>query len=120
MRSLHFPARDLAPYAEPVDASTLAAGRVYFALGFLDTEMLIPSLEPVVFIGKGLEPGEDLFYFQDAESYRRGVRYDSQDADGEAVFTCGEKPSHIYKFEYALNQLMLCSLRRAEHRADSH
>lgn len=119
MRSLYFPARDLAPHAEPVDASTLEEGRVYFALGFLDTELLIPTLEPVVFIGKALEPGDNLFYFQDAESYRCGVRYDSQDGDGEAVFTCGEKPSHIYDFEYALNQLMLCSLRRAEHRGDS-
>lgn len=102
------------PYAEPVDVSALQEGRVYFAFGFLDTEMLIPSLEPVVFIGRDLEPGEGLFYFQDAESYRRGVRSDSKDADIEAVFTCGAKPSHIFDFEFALNQLMLCSLRRAE------
>ena len=62
----------------------------------------------------GLDSGEDLLYFQDAESYREGIRYDSADAE-RAVFTCGSQPSHIYEYENALNQLLLCSLRRSNH-----
>ena len=72
--TLHFPARDLKPYAEPVDARDLKEGQLYFSLGFLDEDLVIPTLAPVVFIGNGVESGEDLLYFQDAESYREGIR----------------------------------------------
>lgn len=113
-RTFHFPARELQPYAEPVNVSSLQVGQIYVALNFLDDGLLLPVLEPVVFIGQDLEPGERALYFQDAESYRQGIRHDSASADGQAVFTRGAEPKHIFDFESALNQLMLCSLRRNE------
>ena len=37
--------RTLKPYAEPVSVERLEVGEVYFAVNFVDEEMLVPSLE---------------------------------------------------------------------------
>jgi hypothetical protein len=112
---MRFEARDLKPYAEPVSADELEAGAVYFSLTFVDDEMLLPSMQPLVFIGRDLE-AEDTgqVYFQDVGSYRRGVRYESAGLAENAVFTSGseEELGHIFKYEQALEVLMACSLRR--------
>jgi len=95
---MRFEARDLKPYSEPINVHELQEGTIYFALGFLDREMLIPTLEPVVYIGKDLEDGEgnrDQFYFQDAESYRKGIRYPTGPGDQEAAVYSGSEPGHI-------------------------
>ncbi len=77
--------------------------------------MLIPILQPMVFVGKNLEPGDEgRVYFQDIHSYRRGVRYHSAGKDDDAEFLSGseKETSHIFEYEHALDQLMLCSVRR--------
>ena len=62
--------------AEPISREVLKVGHVYFTLRFVDDEILIPILEPIVFIGRNLDPGDtDRVYFQDAVSYRDGVRH---------------------------------------------
>jgi hypothetical protein len=112
---VYFERRELPLHAEPVSEHDLREGEIYFALTFLDDEMLIPSLQPVVFIGKNLENnGRDLLYFQDAESYHEGVRFGSEGSGDSATFSCGAKPSHIFDYEHALNGLLRCSLRRAK------
>src|SRR5258708_29857054 len=84
---MRFEARELKPYSEPVRVEELQEGRVYFAVNFLDTAMLIPTMEPVVFIGRNLEPGDvERFYFQDADSYRQGIRYGTGVAEDDATF----------------------------------
>ena len=55
--ALRFAARKLKPYSEPVSASELQVGATYFAVGFLDEAMLIPTMEPIVFIGTDLAQG---------------------------------------------------------------
>jgi len=110
---MRFEARELKPYAEPVQASKLKEGEVYFAVNFLDEEMLVPVLEPLVFIGTNLDgdtPG--LVHFQDADSYRRGVSYQGEDVDGDATFYQGAEPNHIFEYERALDVLLKCALRR--------
>ena len=110
---VYFSGRDLKPYAESIAVRDLKEGDVYFAVTFLDDELLIPSLEPMVFIGTNLEDNErDLRYFQDAESYRQGIRFGSEGASGRATFYCGAEHKHIFDYEHALNCLLLCSLRR--------
>jgi hypothetical protein len=113
---MRFDARELKPYSEPVSASDLREGAVYFSVGFLDEEeMHLPVVEPLVFIGKDLNPGDQsVFYFQDAPSYRRGIRYQSAtDSDGAKFY---EQPSDrlgfVFEFEHALDLLLACSLRR--------
>jgi hypothetical protein len=115
-RPLRFEERELKTYSEPVVVENLREGSVYFALNFLDKELLLPTMEPVVFVGKNLEPGdEERYYFQDAESYRSGIRYATAvPEEDEVTFYSGAAPIHIFEYERALDCLLACSLRRRE------
>ncbi|MGB0035459.1 MAG: hypothetical protein WBP79_08300 [Candidatus Acidiferrales bacterium] len=109
---MRFEERELKPYAETVPLDELQVGAVYFAVNFVDDEMLIPSMEPKVFVGRNLEAEEgERLHFQDIDSYRRGVRFESATEDDEAIFETGTE-RHIFEFERALDVLMRCSLRR--------
>jgi len=110
-----FEGTDLPDYAEPVSANELREGEVYFAVNYVDHEMLVPIMETIVFIGRNLEPGDlDQVYFQDIESHREGVLYTSESNDGPARFQAGSEGqiNHIFNYEHALEELMRCSLRR--------
>lgn len=110
-----FDGRELEPSAEPVSLTELAEGEVYFAVNFVDDEMLIPIMETLVFVGKNLEPDDvGQVYFQDVESYLDGVRYGSASEDDWAKFESGSdnEVRHIFNYEHALEVLMRCSLRR--------
>lgn len=62
--------------AEYVNSPDLKIGHVYFVVHFLDDEMLVPALRPVVFIGRNFESSDsDDVYFQDFGSYQEGIRY---------------------------------------------
>lgn len=114
---MRFEERELPSYAEPVSATELREGNVYFSVTFVDRDMLIPTMEAVVFIGRNLQPGEfEKVYFQDIESYRRGVRYEMATDDDYAQFSMGSEKEldHIFEFERALEELMRCSLKRRE------
>lgn len=106
---MRFEGRELKPYAEPVSAAELKQGSAYFAVTFVDEDMLIPTMETVVFIGRNLEPGDiDRVYFRDVRSFREGV-----DSETEWDYTASENNiNHIFEFERALDQLLACSLRR--------
>lgn len=110
-----FEARELKSYVEPVSADELREGSIYFLVSFADEEMLIPTMETVVYIGEDLEPGDqDQAYFQDIDSYNRGIRY-GDEGDGDcALFQTGSKNElgHVFTFERALDVLLACSLRR--------
>jgi len=108
-----FEARELKRHSEPIAVEDLKEGSVYFAVNFLDKALLIPTMEPVVFVGRDREPGDtDRFYFQDAESYREGIRYESADEEDDPTFYTGAAPNHIFDYERALDCLLVCSLRR--------
>ena len=106
---MRFEARELKPYAEPASAAELKQGSVYFALTFCDEDMLIPTMETVVFVGKDLEPGDvGRVYFRNVRS-----RPDAVDSENEWDYTASENSiNHIFEFESALDQLLACSLRR--------
>jgi len=111
---MRFESRELKPYGEPVSPESLKVGEVYFAFLVFDREGKIPTLLPRVFIGRNLEPDdENKLYFQDFESYKHGIRYDSSTPDDEAIFETGAE-KHIYEYEKALDLLMSCSLRRQQ------
>jgi hypothetical protein len=118
---MHFEGRELKPYAQPISAAELREGTVYFSVHFVDSEMLIPIVAPLVFVGRDLEPGDDgQLYFQDIESYRRGVRYGSTAEDDLASFILEpEERPVIFDYERALEELMSCSLRRRMRSASS-
>lgn len=111
---MRFEERELKPYAETVPPDELQVGTVYFAVNFVDDEMLIPIMEPKVFIGRNLNSGQgDRLHFQDFDSYRQGIRFESATEDDEAKFETGTQ-HHIFEYEKALDVLMRCALRRRE------
>ena len=109
--------RELKPYAEPVSPVDLKEGSVYFFVSFVDGELLIPSMEPVVFVGRNLEPNEvGRVYFQDVSSFREGIRYDTTAEEHRAVFQTGSEDElgHVFGYEQALDVLLACALRRTK------
>jgi hypothetical protein len=112
---MRFEGRELKPYAEPVSAGELKEGGVFFFVNFIDEEMLLPSMEPMVFVGRDLEPGDvGQVYFQDLDSYRQGFRYDRTSEEHPTTFYTGSENElgHIFDFDRALDVLLACSLRR--------
>ncbi|SRR6266852_2111158 len=112
---MRFEGRELNPYAEPVSASKLTQGSVYFAVTYVDDQMLVPTVEPLIFAGRNLDAGDvgSVVYFQDAASYRRGTRHDSIANEGEATFFAApdNEVRHIFEYENALDELLRCALR---------
>lgn len=96
---MRFEARELKPYAQPVTAGLLKEGDVYFSVQFADSEMLIPVVEAWVYAGRKLDSkdGEDHLYFQDVESYRLGIRYDTATDENSSFQVATEQGlNHIF------------------------
>jgi hypothetical protein len=109
---MRFEARNLKPHAEPVEPEDLREGEVYFFLHFEDADLLVPSLEPVVFIGRDLKRDDaGCVYFQDVASYRRGSRF-PEDSGARYYTGAAAELGHVFEFEKALDALLGCSLRR--------
>lgn len=119
---MRFEERDLKPYGQPVDAKVLEQGKVYFSVQFADDDMLIPIMEAWVFAGNNLNPEDtgNQLYFQDVDSYLQGIRY-STATDENATFQVGEEnANHFFEYEYALEELLKCSLRRRKGQSKSN
>jgi hypothetical protein len=112
---MYFEGREVRDYAEPVSASDLREGEVYFAINYVDDDMLIPVMETIVFIGRNLE-ADDVgnVYFQDVQSYREGIRYGLDQECEWAKFDVGSENevNHIFNYEQALDALIRCSVKR--------
>ena len=50
----------LKPYAEPIVASELKEDAIYYLVNFVDEEMLVPTVETVVYVGDGPDAGSHL------------------------------------------------------------
>jgi hypothetical protein len=109
-----FEGRDLKSYAEPVIASELQEKEVYFSVQFVNREMLIPIIVPLVYLGKSLsETGTELYYFQDFEFYIWGAGLEATIQEDSSIHVRGPNNlKHIFEYERALESLMKCSLRR--------
>ena len=114
MDVLHFPGRDVKPYGEPVPEDQLVVGKTYFSVHYYDDAMTDPEMEARVFLGRDLFAESPGYYFQDAGSYRAGVRYESGKADEFELYCQPPGQVHVMEFERALGRLLYCSLRRKE------
>lgn len=116
MQSLHFPARELKPYAEYAEAGDLEIGKTYFAVHYLDEQMFVPEMKALVFIGRDFEPEDDgVLYFQNAESYFAGARYGNTNGHENVEFqTVDEDTPLVCEFERALDCLLHCSIERGK------
>jgi hypothetical protein len=110
----YFEGRSVKGYSEYVHAADLVVGETYVAVNFVDDDLRVPELRPLVFIGRNLESGDSsLLYFQDAGSYFNGVRYETFGEDDLAEFhTIAEHSPFVLEFECALDVLLKCSLER--------
>ena len=112
---MYFEGRELNSYAQPVLPNELHEGEVYFALNYVDSQMLVPMVDTLVFIGRNLE-AKDIaeVYFQDIVSYQEGVPYEWEANDETGTFFCASEDqiNHIFTYEQLLNELMKCAARR--------
>jgi hypothetical protein len=122
MDALYFEGRDLKPYGEFASGPSLVEGETYFAVHFVDDQMFVPELRPLVFIGRDREQGDSgQLYFQDAGSYLAGARYESATGTDDAEFhTVHQDTPFVFEFELALDVLLRCSLKRRERRGSGH
>jgi hypothetical protein len=127
--AVYFEGRNVPSVGVYVRSSELVVGQVYFRVGFLDDEMVVPELAPLVFVGRNLETGDAGLYFQDVESYLLGHRHeglhlesavdlgdDVPDPEARAVVEFTVVPDtetvSVCSYEHALDQLLACALRR--------
>jgi hypothetical protein len=112
---MRFDARELEGYAEPITIDRLREGHVYFSVQYADSKLLVPIVQPIVFVGRDLERADvDLYYFQGYESFSNGIQYAAATGEDLADFDARgpEDLNHIFEFERALDELMRCSLRQ--------
>ena len=113
---MQFEQRELKPYAEPASGSSLTVGCVYFSVIYVDDEMLMPTVEPLIFIGENLDAKDTgrVVYFQDAHSYHQGLRHNSDAKECDiTLFAAPENEiQHIFEYENAVDELLRCALRR--------
>lgn len=112
---IRFEERFIKPYAEPVRGKDLTEGEVYFQFNYTDEDLLTPTIQTVVFIGRNLE-SEDVHevYFQDIRSYQKGVRYDS-DRSSIITLMSEDETADVFEYERALDLVLACELSRKDH-----
>ena len=111
-----FDRREIPAYAQFVSSDQLTIGETYFHVSYVDRDMTIPTVSSLVYIGKNLDDDEvSTLYFQDVESYVVGLRITEENPDPDSMrFESWREDGFagVYEFEYALEDLMRCSLRR--------
>ena len=110
-----FEEREVPDYAEPVSATALRESDIYFLVQYADKDLLIPKMQTVVFLGWRENGQKDRrALFQDIESHRAGVSFETATDDERLDFLSQpeDQLNAIFEFEKALNNLMRCSLRR--------
>ena len=114
MQDEFFEGRVVSPAAQYVLSPNLVVGETYFLIDFVDEAMLVPEVRPLVFIGRNLRDGDaNILYFQDAFSYRDGIRYETVNESDDALFhTIADTSPFVQEFARALDALLHCSLER--------
>ncbi|MEZ5901327.1 MAG: hypothetical protein R3D51_17750 [Hyphomicrobiaceae bacterium] len=121
-----FEGREVSLTAMPVEATALEIGKTYFSLTFIDSFMLTPILETLVYLGQEeAVDGKIVLQFQDISSFNAGVPMPKSfegskprlshtpSGDIATFYQCSPTDlGSVFEFENALALLMLCSLRR--------
>ncbi|NII71480.1 hypothetical protein FHW84_000036 [Dyella sp. SG562] len=113
--TITFDKREIPPYGQFVSNDKLVIGETYFHVTYVDQDMLIPTVSSLVYIGRNLGNNEvNRLYFQDVDSYFDGLRITDENPDPNSMRleSFPEDSPSVFEFDYALESLMLCSLRR--------
>jgi hypothetical protein len=126
---MRFESRELTGYADYVPTDQLSEAAVYFYVAFLDDDMLIPKVEPLVFIGNDLDPLDGhKVYFQDAPSFLSGYRayngpgtpFPATDLNVTSViYSFPADAGNVFSYEGAVDELLRCTLRRQRYGQDT-
>ena len=118
--ALTFETRTLKPRADYVRSDQLRNGETYFIVDYADSDLLVPEMQAVVFVGRDVELSvSGHLYFQDMHSYRDGLRVDDEYRNDEPVeefrgflHKFAEVQPAVMDFENAIDELLRCYLRR--------
>jgi hypothetical protein len=100
--------------AKSVKPSDLVQGTTYFMVSYLDDHMSVPTVEPIVFLGRSIHGDSDgKLYFQDAPSHIHGGPYPENMTDEQDLLSF---PDHglgsILTLEEAVEELQRCLARK--------
>lgn len=89
-------------------------GKLYFMVQYIDSDLLVPVVQSVIFIGKNVDgEGEDLWYFQDVESHATLGEYPNAEVGPGDIFVLPrEGLSSIVVLDAVVKDLSECSGRR--------
>jgi hypothetical protein len=82
---------------------------------YFDSDLSIPELVPLVFIGRDLAEGDEGYlYFQDYPSFCDGERFGSREPGSSAFFErfIEAQGSSVCQYEAAIDELLRCLMRR--------
>ncbi len=100
--------------AEPVNASRLTRGEVYFKVDYLDSDKLVPVMKSLVFLGRDVTGARDnSLCFQDLESFLALGNRDDDDEDWGSLYRCDDDQlRNIFVLDKAIDEFLRCTLRR--------
>lgn len=90
-------------------------------VSYVDTELLIPVVEPLVFLGRDIHgDGDHRLYFQDAQSFKEHGSYPSQaNGDGDVYVFPDEGLGSILTLDEAVEELHRCIERKRSSKASA-
>jgi hypothetical protein len=112
---VRFERTELGQAAEPVDPKSLVSGQSYYFVQYSDPNLRNPIVQTYIFLGSNLREGDDdVFYFQSPDSYAQGLKLNASvnNYDGRFYICSGSQMKFIFDFEYCVDELLKCSIRR--------
>lgn len=85
-----------------VDKQSLKVGTCYFLVTYSDHKLQIPKIDSLIYVGKNLldsRTGNDIWYFQDAESYLTNGSFNvsnNKDPNRRVIVADDEESLDIY------------------------
>lgn len=100
--------------AQSVRPSELVKGSTYFMVSYVDDDLLIPIVEPMVFLGRSIHGDADgKLYFQNAESFTHHGPYpEATDGDQDVFAFPDEGLGSILNLDEAVEELQRCLARK--------
>jgi hypothetical protein len=115
---LYIKAREISDDWEPVDPGDLKVGEVYFDIGFVDENLLVPSVTTLVLTEVSNKDGLRVFSFEEATAHYNGVPAES--AEYPVLYEYDENSiTSIFDFNGFLDNMLLCAVRRGKNYGNS-
>ncbi|WP_057247161.1 hypothetical protein [Duganella sp. Root198D2] len=113
---------ELKPYAEPIMANQLKQGEIYVMVSYVDSDMLVPELRTLIFLGRDVtNKSDDLLYFQDIGSYVDLGAFPKNLGGQSELYHCRDNQlKNIFVIEKAIDELRRCSVRRQGRQSDEY